>query len=442
MSPQASEPLAVFLAGELAGTISRDRRGLRLDYDPHYAARSNAVPLSLSLPMSDAAHTGERVSGWLDGLLPANENIRRRWASRHSARSHGPFDLLSTPVGLDCAGAVQTCPQSQTDTFGERPGGVDWLATETFAALIDQLVRDQIWQRPAGRSAWSLAGAQSKTTLVSDGDKWGEPWGGTPSTQILKPSMSDMPGQALNEHLCLTAARHCGIAAAVSDPLRVGDHLVVAVHRYDRVNGADGAVQRVHQEDFHQACGEPAVNIYQIDGEGHSVTRLARLIADHSADPRADRQRFFDALAFNWLICNVDGHTKNYSLLLAPGGARLAPLYDLWSRQPYDPDYISSYTMAMSALPDATIGAAHNPEAWQTTARAVGLAPGDGPERVAHLAALLPDAFTAAADQLSADLRGEPVVASLTADMAARAASCADALTRPHPNRSREAPRL
>ena len=98
--------------------------------------------------------------------------------------------------------------------------------------------------------------------------------------------------------------------------------------------------------------------------------------------------------------------------------------------------------MAMSALPDATIGAAHNPEAWQTTARAVGLAPGDGPERVAHLAALLPDAFTAAADQLSADLRGEPVVASLTADMAARAASCADALTRPHPNRSREAPRL
>ena len=78
MSPQASEPLAVFLAGELAGTISRDRRGLRLDYAPHYAARSDTVPLSLSLPTGDAAHIGERVSGWLDGLLPANENIRRR----------------------------------------------------------------------------------------------------------------------------------------------------------------------------------------------------------------------------------------------------------------------------------------------------------------------------------------------------------------------------
>ena len=429
MSPQASEPLAVFLAGRLAGTVSHDRRGLRLDYDPAYAARGDAVPLSLSLPISGTPHVGERVSGWLDGLLPANENIRRRWAARHGARSHGPFDLLSTPVGLDCAGAVQTCPQAHAAALSERTGGVDWLEPDAFAELIDQLVRDQAWQRPAGRSAWSLAGAQSKTTLVSGGDRWGEPWGGTPSTHILKPSMHDMAGQALNEHLCLAAARHCGLAAARSDPMRVGDHLVVAVHRYDRVTGAEGTVQRVHQEDLHQACGEPAVNIYQIDGEGHSVTRLARLIADHSADPRADRQRFFDALAFNWLICNVDGHTKNYSLLLAPGGARLAPLYDLWSRQPYDRDYIGSYTMAMSALPDATIGAAHNPEAWQTTARAVGLAAGDGPERAAHLAALLPDAFTAAADQLPAHLRAEPIVASLTADMTARAASCANDLT-------------
>ena len=442
MSPQVREPLAVFLSGRFAATVSHDRRGLRLDYDPAYAHRPDAVPLSLSLPLVDIAHTGERVSGWLDGLLPANENIRQRWASRHRARSHGPFDLLSTPVGLDCAGAVQTCPQAQTDTFGERPRGVDWLAPDAFAALIDQLVRDQTWQRPAGRSAWSLAGAQSKTTLVWGGGRWGEPWGGTPSTHILKPSMRDMAGQALNEHLCLAAARRCGLAAARSDPLRVGDHLVVAVERYDRVVGADGTVQRVHQEDLHQACGEPAVNIYQIDGEGHPVTRLARLIADHSADPRADRQRFFDALAFNWLICNVDGHTKNYSLLLAPGGARLAPLYDLWSRQPYDRDYIGSYTMALSALPDATIGAAHNREAWQTTARAVGLAPGDGPERVAGLAALVPEAFAAAADQLPADLRAAPVVATLTADMTARAAGCADALARPRPPRSREAPGL
>lgn len=440
MSPQASEPLAVFLSGEPAATISRDSRGLRLDYDPRYAARSDAVPLSLSLPIGDTPHIGERVSGWLDGLLPANENIRRRWAARHGARSHGSFDLLSTPVGLDCAGAVQTCPQTHAAALRERTGGVDWLAPDAFTELIDQLVRDQAWQRPEGRSAWSLAGAQSKTTLVSGGDKWGEPWGGTPSTHILKPSMRDMPGQALNEHLCLAAARHCGLAAARSDPLRVGNHLVVAVHRYDRVTGADGGVYRVHQEDLHQACGEPAVNIYQIDGEGHSVTRLARLIADHSADPRADRQRFFDALAFNWLICNVDGHAKNYSLLLTPGGARLAPLYDLWSRQPYDREYIDSYTMAMSALPDATIRAAHNPEAWQTTARAVGLAPHDGPERAARLAALLPEAFTAAADQLPAHLRAEPIVATLTADMAHRATTCANDLTRQHPPRSHELP--
>lgn len=101
------------------------------------------------------------------------------------------------------------------------------------------------------------------------------------------------------------------------------------------------------------------------------------------------------------------------------------------------PEHSSEYDTAATdrcervlvTLPDATIRAAHNPEAWQTTSRAVGLAPHDGPERAVRLAALLPDAFTAAADRLPAHLRAEPIVASLTADMADRATSCANDLT-------------
>lgn len=432
MSTGAPEPLAVFLSGRLAGIIERSSEGLRLEYDSGYCAHADAVPLSLSLPVTDRSHSGAHVSGWLDGLLPGNQSIRRRWAARHRARSHGPFDLLSTPIGLDCPGAVQTCPLHLAADLEQRGGGIDWLSPDEFAALIEQLVRDQAWQRPAGRSAWSLAGAQSKTALVRGddlwGEVWGEPWGAAASTHILKPSIADMPSQALNEHMCLHAARHCGLAAAHSEPLRVGNHLVVAVRRYDRIIEPDGAVQRIHQEDLHQACGEPEVNIYQIDGEGHSVSRLAHLIGEHSADPRADRQRFFDALAFNWLICNVDAHSKNYSILLTPGGVRLAPLYDMWSRQPYDPEYIDSYAMAMSASADATIRAAHSPAVWQAAARAVGLPPNDGPERVADLAAKLPDAFTAAADSLPSAVRSEPVVAGLVRAMTDRGVACARAV--------------
>ena len=42
------------------------------------------------------------------------------------------------------------------------------------------------------------------------------------------------------------------------------------------------------------------------------------------------RLPLMDALIYNILICNVDAHAKNYSILIGAGGsAKLAPLYDL-----------------------------------------------------------------------------------------------------------------
>ena len=433
----ASEPLTVHLAGCFAGTVDYHRGRLRLTYDPAYAAQPDAVPLSLSLPFSEPVITGPRVSGWLDGVLPGNQSVRRRWAARHHAASHSPFDLLSTPIGLDCPGALQTVPQSLAADLTARPGGVDWLSPDQFADLVAQLVNEQTWQRADGRTAWSLAGAQSKTALVHDAGRWGEPWGTTPSTHLLKPSMTDLAGQAVNEHLCLQAARYCGLEAAHSEALSVAGHTVIAVRRYDRLPGPDGTVCRVHQEDLHQACGQPDVAIYQTDGGGHSIAGLGRLIADHSAQPDTDRRRFFDALAFNWLICNVDAHSKNYGLLLEPAAVRLAPLYDLWSMQPYSPDLIGSHAMAMAAQPDARILAAANPAAWTATARAVGLQPSHGPERVAQLAGALPDAFDRAADKLAPTVRSEPIVAELTVHMRTRAPVCREALAHPSPVQQR-----
>jgi len=100
----------VFIGARYAARIEHTPRRLRLVYDGDYAASPEATPLSLSLPIDAGEVAGARVSGWLDGLLPGNENVRADWASRHGARSVEPFDLLSTPIGLDCPGAVQTCP--------------------------------------------------------------------------------------------------------------------------------------------------------------------------------------------------------------------------------------------------------------------------------------------------------------------------------------------
>lgn len=425
----APEPLAVLIAGVYAGVIDHHRRQLRLTYDTAYAADPASVPLSVSLPFDGPTTTGERVSGWLDGLLPGNESVRRRWAARHGALSHSAFDLLSSPIGLDCPGTVQTCPLSRVDTLAERHSGIDWLTDRQLHELVEELVSDQTWQRRGGRSAWSLAGAQSKTALVREGGRWGEPWGLTPSTHILKPSVPDLADQAVNEHLCLTAARYSGLAAALTEPLLIGGHTVLAVQRYDRVRDDAGAIVRVHQEDLHQACGQPEADIYMTDTGGHTLNRLARLLADHSAEPDTDQHRFFDALVFNWLVCNTDAHTKNYSLLLTSTGHRLAPLYDVWSMHPHEPQLVRSFTLAMSALADRRILAAENPAAWEKTATSIGLPASQGPTRAAGVAAALPDAFTRAADELPEHLRSVPVVAALNNAMLERSRHCLDALT-------------
>jgi serine/threonine-protein kinase HipA len=62
---------------------------------------------------------------------------------------------------------------------------------------------------------------------------------------------------------------------------------------------------------------------------GPSLAEMFSLISEHMT--ARDTNRFLDAVIFNVAIGNVDSHAKNYSILLTPGGAELAPLYDLMS---------------------------------------------------------------------------------------------------------------
>lgn len=64
------------------------------------------------------------------------------------------------------------------------------------------------------------------------------------------------------------------------------------------------------------------------------MTRLLGLL-EGSASSEADRQSFLRAQTVFWLLAAIDGHAKNYSLRLLPGGRfRLAPFYDVVSVQP------------------------------------------------------------------------------------------------------------
>jgi serine/threonine-protein kinase HipA len=54
-----------------------------------------------------------------------------------------------------------------------------------------------------------------------------------------------------------------------------------------------------------------------------------------SDEPEADQRLFLKAQIVFWLLGATDGHAKNFSIFLLPGGRfRLTPLYDVMSAQP------------------------------------------------------------------------------------------------------------
>ena len=58
-------------------------------------------------------------------------------------------------------------------------------------------------------------------------------------------------------------------------------------------------------------------------------------LLETSVQAEQDRRTFFKAQVLFWMLRATDGHAKNFSLFLRPGGAfSLTPLYDILSASP------------------------------------------------------------------------------------------------------------
>ena len=107
---------------------------------------------------------------------------------------------------------------------------------------------------------------------------------------------------------------------------------MLAVERFDR-HWAGDVLKRLPQEDICQALGFPSSKKYQKSG-GPGIQDIMELLRE-SDNPTADRETFFRAQIFFYLIGASDGHAKNFSLRLGRQGRfRLAPLYDILSIAP------------------------------------------------------------------------------------------------------------
>jgi serine/threonine-protein kinase HipA len=212
---------------------------------------------------------------------------------------------------------------------------VVWLSEREISERLRELREDPSrWRRPSDDGQFSLGGAQGKTALFCEGNRWGLPQGRRPTTHILKPPLGDLDGHVENEHFCLRLARAAGLPTAASQVQTFGEETAIVVERYDRIRSPMG-IARVHQEDMCQALGVHPASKYQSDG-GPGPGDVAALLRSLSTKATDDVLTLVGALAFNWVVAGTDAHAKNHSLLIGRGGrARLAPLYDLASALPY-----------------------------------------------------------------------------------------------------------
>jgi len=361
-----TEILHVLLFGQLAGRIERSSPNrVRLIYEAAWRHAPNTVPLSTSMPLAAASHEGRVLDAWLWGLLPDNAFILERWGQRYQVSPRNPLALLAH-VGEDCPGAVQIVRPERLEALqGAGPGEIGWLTRQDVADRLRALERDRsAWRRPDDIGQFSLAGAQPKTALFFDGERWGLPSGRMPTTHILKPPMADLDGHAENEHFCLSLAREAGLPAATSWVEWFDDRAAIVVERFDRLflpaphgeaetggqspeKPAVPSVLRLHQEDLCQALGRYPWEKYQNEG-GPGPEGIVTLLRRHSSRAEEDIGTFLDSLLFNWVIGGTDGHAKNYALLLAGGGQiRLAPLYDIASILPYADIPVQKAKLAM-----------------------------------------------------------------------------------------------
>ncbi len=285
----------------------------------------------------EQAYTGAPAVAVFDNLLPDNEHLRRQIATRTRAEGTDAYNLLGA-IGHDCVGALQFLPQD-IELGPAATVEADLISNDEIALIIENLATAPLGITEDQSFRISIAGAQEKTAFQYRDGKRYKPRGTMATIHIFKPSIGRLPNgidltdSVENEYFCLTTIAALGIEAARPQMMTFGERSVFVIERFDRRWTADGRLLRLPQEDCCQALSIPPIRKYQSD-DGPGIVQLLQLLRG-SADPLADQRSFLKANIAFWLMGATDGHAKNFSVLLQPGGRfRLTLLYDVISAQP------------------------------------------------------------------------------------------------------------
>ena len=338
-------PLCVYLNNNIVGRLEKEPSGaIFFDYDKSWLERDRPLAISRSLPLISKTYRGEIVSAVFENLLPDSERVRGRVAERTGAAGIDAYSLLET-IGRDCVGALQFLPEGcRIESNHEIKGEI--ISETEIEKLISSLSYAPLGISDDDAFRISVAGAQDKTALLYHNGKWLKPIGTTPTTHIFKPQMGniqtftgaiDMSNSVDNEHYCLALLRAFGLKTANTEIITFGAHRILVVERFDRYHLSQNQIIRLPQEDCCQALGVPPTRKYQSTVEGRkngpSAVDILKLLSEGD-NPNQDRIDFLKSQIIFWLIGATDGHAKNFSIFLKPGGGfSLTPFYDVLSVQ-------------------------------------------------------------------------------------------------------------
>ena len=295
----------------------RQPAGVSLQYAPEWLA--DGVALSEDLPLQP----GEFLPTEPDAAAGAVDDARPdRWGER-------VIRLLDRPARLS---TLEFLYFAGDDRFGAL--GVSTSATQYLPRLHGatpelrdvQAMHDLVRRVEAGEPVAenlrrlitpgaTLGGARPKALLRMRGAAW-----------VVKfAERGDPFDSPALEHATMTLAARAGITVCETRLIPLASGHAVAVRRFDRAIGANGADDaRLHALSAHVAL--------RAAGQAMGYPELALLLRRRAPAEliEAQGEELFRRMVFNILIDNTDDHERNHALLV--GGAqryRLAPAFDV-----------------------------------------------------------------------------------------------------------------
>jgi serine/threonine-protein kinase HipA len=234
-----------------------------------------------------------------------------------------PLNLLSV-VGRNVIGRVKVAPAGADIRHPPVPFELaEILRGDNSEAAFVRLVRRHAVSGVSGVVPKFLSNELGEHSTI------------TTDRYIIKGTTAQLPGVALNEHLCMEVARRAGLPTASTEVSDDGQALVV--HRFDHDDGdADGRT-RLGMEDLCSLLALRPEQKYETTWE-RVVKRIKDVIAS-PAQQNAALSQLADLLLLTYALRNADCHSKNVALLYrSQSDVWLAPAYDMLTITVYD-DY-------------------------------------------------------------------------------------------------------